>query len=84
MEGMALSEGHVGLKGQRPVRVSCRSPTWVGHVVPAGVGLVRTWSLEWIRYYVDHPGSVYVLHVRLSQRGGGARFGGGVSHTKVR
>lgn len=42
MKGEALSEGHAGLKGQRPVRMSRRSPTWIGHVVPAGVGLVRT------------------------------------------
>lgn len=41
MEGEAFPEGHVGLKGQGPVRVSRRSPTWVGHVVPAGVGLAK-------------------------------------------
>lgn len=41
MEGEAFPEGHVGLKGQGPVRVSRRSPTRIGHVVPAGVGLAK-------------------------------------------
>lgn len=41
MEGEAFPEGHVGLKGQGPVRMSRRSPTRIGHVVPAGVGLAK-------------------------------------------
>lgn len=73
MEGEAFPEGHIGLKGQGPVRVSRRSPTRIGHVVPTGVGLAKDLM---VLAMAGQPGSVSVLHVRLSA-GYGSVGGGG-------
>lgn len=82
MEGEAFPEGHVGLKGQDPVRVSRRSPTRIGHVVPAGVGLAKDLMVLALdgtlcRLWAGQPGSASVLHVRLSAGYGSV---GGESH----